>query len=80
MKKEDSYLTIRIRKRPWYAWLFWIGWLLFVLFWLEVAVGSFKEYEYRAFYISLAVFLITLIDGILIWLWGIIKRRRMSPS
>lgn len=76
MKTEDSYIILKIRKRPWYVWFLRFVWLVWVAFWGDVASGSWKELEHRAFVISLGVFLISLILGFLLWLWGYMKYRK----
>jgi apolipoprotein N-acyltransferase len=77
-REENSYINFRIRKKPWYAWLFWIGWVIWLLFWLEVSIGSYKEIEYRASYISLAVFILSLAVGFIIWLRGYIRFKKIQ--
>lgn len=69
MKIKDPYLILKVRKRPWSIWLLRIVWFVWLIFWAEVALGSWKEGEPRAFSITLVVFLISLILGILLWLW-----------
>jgi len=76
MDKEDSYIFLKIRKRPWYIWLFRCVWLLWLIVWGDMAVGSWEELEPRAFILSLLIFLISLIAGFLIWLWGYIRFRK----
>ncbi|MFQ6108959.1 MAG: hypothetical protein ACE5L7_05345 [Candidatus Aminicenantales bacterium] len=77
MKKRNSpYVFLKIRKRPWYVWVLRFFWLLWVILWGDVALGSWRELEPRAFIIALLVFLISLVGGFLIWLWGIIRFRK----
>jgi len=75
MKKENKYINIKIRKRPWYNWLLWIIWLAWLIFWAEIFIGSRKELEVRAYYISLTIFILSLIIGFLIWLWNTKKHK-----
>jgi len=80
MEKENRYTSIRTRKRAWYAWLFWIAWVVWLLFWIEVSFGSWKEMEYQAFYISFAIFIISLIIGLFIWLRGNYKQKDLIQN
>jgi len=77
---SDRVKTIQIRKRPWYIWLSRVAWIAWLAFWAEVAFGSWKEFERRAFAISLAVFVISLLLGTGIWLKGRLKFKRDSSS
>lgn len=70
MKTSESQFFLKIRKRPWYIWLIRLIWLVWLVFWAEVSIGSWKEFETRAFVIALGIFLISLLLGILIWLLG----------
>ena len=76
MSKNDSHYFLMIRSRPWYIWLLRIVWLLWVIFWGEVALGSWKELELRAFTVALLIFLISLVLGLLMWLWGHLKFKK----
>ena len=75
---NENYINIRIRKRPWYVWLIRAIWILWLLFWLEATIGSWKEVEYRAFYISLIILVISFIVGLLIWLIGYLKKSKIK--
>jgi hypothetical protein len=55
-------------KLPWAIWALRIVWLIWLAFWAEVAVGSWKELEKRAFAISLVVFVVSLLAGVGLWL------------
>jgi len=78
--ENKNYIIIKIRKRPWYIWLIRVIWILLLLFWLEFTVGSWKEMEYRAFYISLTILITSFIAGLLIWLIGYFKKSKVhSP-
>lgn len=50
-------------KAPLVIWLLRAAWVVWLAFWAEVAIGSWKELEKRAFAISLVVFVISLIVG-----------------
>ena len=78
MKTAEERAFVRIRKRPWYMWFFRLVWLLWLIFWVDMALGSWKEFEYRAFAIALGVFLASLGLGLLLWLLGYRKGRRVS--
>ena len=76
--ENKNYINIRIRKRPWYVWLMRVIWILWLLFWLEVTIGSWKEMEYRAFYISLVILVTSFIIGLLLWLIGHSKKSKVE--
>jgi len=84
MKEINRQMSFGIRKRPFFVWTLRILWVVWLLFWLEVSLGSRQEMEYRAFCISLAVFLISLTIGVLIWLRGYLKsikgRNKLSAN
>ena len=83
MNQKNNYIVFNIRKRPYYIWLLRTVCVLWLLFWADVSVGSWKELEYRAFYISLVVFLISLTIGFLIWFRGYlrpIKVKKKPPA
>ncbi|MDW7760610.1 MAG: hypothetical protein SCM96_08225 [Acidobacteriota bacterium] len=58
------------RRKNWLHWLTRGLWLLWLAFWAEVAIGSWKELESRAFTISLIVFVVSLVVGAGLWLKG----------
>ena len=76
MWDESVYIVLKIRKRAWYVWLWRISWFIWLVFWAEVAIGSFKELEQKAFKISWTIFLVSLGLGFLLWLWGYIKFKK----
>ncbi len=76
MADKETFMVFRIRNRPWYIWTMRVIWLLWILFWAEVMIGSGKESESRAFVISLIVFFVSLIAGILLWIWGYLKFKK----
>ncbi len=73
MKNNNLYHTLKIRKKPFYIWILRIIWLVWLIFWAEVALGSKAELEPRAFAISLIVFFISLLAGLILWLVGLKK-------
>jgi hypothetical protein len=73
MKKDNSYWILKIRKRPFHIWILRFLWVVWLVFWLEVALGSKAELEPKAFIISLVIFLISLIAGLILWLLGLKK-------
>lgn len=77
MVERSPYSVLRIRKRAWYIWLLRVLWLVWLVFWADVAIGSWKEMEQRALFISLAVFLVSLILGFLLWLWGYMRFKKV---
>lgn len=70
MNDKNKYWIFKIRKRPFYIWLLRIVWVLWLVFWAEVALGSKAEFEPKAFAISIAVFLVSLLAGLALWLRG----------
>ena len=79
MEAKRAYHFLKIRKRPWYTWFLRLVWLVWAIFWAEVAWGSWKELETRAFLIALVIFVVSLVVGILLWVWGY-RRIRKSRS
>jgi hypothetical protein len=71
MKNNNPHWIFKIRKRPFYIWLLRFLWVLWLVFWAEVALGSKAELEPKAFVISLVIFFISLLIGIVLWLLGI---------
>jgi protein-S-isoprenylcysteine O-methyltransferase Ste14 len=78
METKDMYHSLKIRKKPWYTWLLRLIWLAWVIFWLEVALGSWKEVEPRAAIISVVILVVSLAIGILLWSWGRLKPKEES--
>jgi len=76
MMAKDTFRSIKIRKRPWYVWIWRAVGLIWLVFWVEVTIGSWREMEYRAFGIALAVFLVSFLLGLLLWLWGYIRFKK----
>ncbi len=67
--KESGYLTLRIRKRPWYVWVLRAVWVLWLLLWLEFAIGSWREHEPHAFSIAVRVLIVSLLLGLGLYFW-----------
>jgi len=76
MAEKGTFTVLKIRKRPWYIWVLRAVWFIWLLFWAEVTVGSGKELEPGAFVISLIVFLLSLIFGLLLWFWSYLKFKK----
>jgi len=76
MEEKKTYSTVKIRKRSWYAWILWLLWVVWLVFWAEVSVGSWKEWEPRAFVIALVIFSVSFVLGVLIWLWNYLKFKK----
>ncbi|MFW6136620.1 MAG: hypothetical protein ACOC5U_00945 [Candidatus Aminicenantaceae bacterium] len=70
MKDNSLYWVFRIRKRPVYIWLLRIVWVIWLVFWAEAALGSKAELEPKAFSISLVIFIVSLLAGVVLWLIG----------
>jgi hypothetical protein len=70
MEAKDTCHSLKIRRKPWYTWLLRLVWLAWLIFWMEVALGSWKEVEERAAIISLGIIVFSLSAGILLWFKG----------
>lgn len=73
---ENGCHTIRIRRRPWWAWLLAALWLLLVVVGAQTAVASHWESECRAAAISWTLVAALLVAGGAMWLRG---RRSGKP-
>ncbi|MCP4901701.1 MAG: hypothetical protein GY906_32455 [bacterium] len=73
-------IQLNIRKRPWYVWLGRGVWVLWLAAWLEIAVGSYLETEFFAFRTSLKVFVVSLLLGVLLYVWRLRHHRRSVGS
>jgi hypothetical protein len=78
MEAKDTYHSLKIRRKPWYTWLLRLVWLAWLIFWMEVALGSWKEVEERAAIISLVILMFSLVLGILLWSWGRLRPKKES--
>jgi hypothetical protein len=78
MKKNNSYLNLKIRKRAWHIWFLWLLWTIWILFWVDVTLGSLKEFENRAFIISLVITIISIISGVILWYLGYKKSKKSN--
>lgn len=70
MRRNSTFHSLRIRRRPFHAWILWLAWVLWIGFWLEVTIGSYRESEPRAYAIGLVVLLVSLLAGFHVWLIG----------
>jgi len=75
MKEKNVYHVLKFRKKPFYVWLLRLVWVVWLVIWAEIALGSKAELEPRAFIISLVIFLLSLLAGLLLWLVGLRKVR-----
>lgn len=73
---KDAYCILKIRKRPFYIWVLRAAWFIWLIFWAEVALGSRAELEPRALTISLVIFLLSLLAGLVLWIIGLTKFQR----
>lgn len=72
--KEPGYVTLRIRKQPWYTWMLRALWVLWLLFWLEYAIGSKQELEPQAFTTAIKVLIVSLLLGLGLYFWKLRDR------
>ena len=68
MANGANIYTITIRKRRWWAWTIAALWLMAEFLFLQTAVGSMREGEYRAATISWIVAAVFLVAGLVVWL------------
>lgn len=74
--KENGYMSLRIRRRPWYVWLLRAVWVLWLLLWLEFAIGSKQELEPQAFSIAVRVLIVSLLLGSGLYFWRLREGRK----
>jgi len=78
MAEKGKFLVVKIRKSTWSIWGLRVIWVLWLLFWVEFAIGSWKELEQKAFVISLVILLVSLVLGSFLWLWRYIRFKKVS--
>ena len=67
MPNGTDTLTITIRKRPWWFWTLAGLWVLLEIFFLQTALASARESEYRAAAISWIAVGVLAAAGVLVW-------------
>ncbi|MFP3852936.1 MAG: hypothetical protein ACLFWD_01440 [Anaerolineales bacterium] len=68
---EDKFVTVKIRKRPWWMWALAGLWLLAEIFILQTAIASHWEFEPQAAAINWVIFALLLGGGVGLWIrWG----------
>jgi hypothetical protein len=67
MANDANSFTITIRKRPWWFWVVVGFWTLLEVLFLQTALASARESEYRAAAISWTVVGVLAAGGVLIW-------------
>ena len=80
MNDKNTYWIFKIKKRPFHIWLLRIVWVLWLVFWAEVALGSKAELEPKAFALSAAIFLVSLLAGLALWWIGLRKFRKQKEK
>jgi hypothetical protein len=60
-------LTVTIRKRPWWFWVLAVWWVLLEVLFLQTALASVRESEYRAAAISWITVAVLAAVGVLAW-------------
>jgi len=73
-------MQFSVRKRPWYVWFGRAIWFLWLAIWIEIAVGSYLETEFSALRISLKVLAVSLLLGVLLYVWRLRHYRRLVDS
>ena len=76
MSANNAYRVLKIRRRPWYAWVLWFVWGLWLLIWAEFSLGSWREMEFPAFYAGLIILTVSAALGVLCWMIGSIRFKR----
>jgi hypothetical protein len=66
---EQSYLTLRIRKQPWYVWVLRVVWVVWIIAWFEFAIGSKQELEPQAFATAVKVLIVSVLLGLGLYFW-----------
>jgi hypothetical protein len=67
MPNGASTLTVTIRKRPWWFWALAGLWMLLEVCFLQTALASARESEYRAAAISWIAVAVLAAAGVLVW-------------
>ena len=67
MPNGANTLTVTIRKRPWWFWALAGLWMLFEVLFLQTALASARESEYRAAAISWIAVAVLAAAGVLVW-------------
>lgn len=71
-----DYMTLRVRKRPWYVWFLRAVWVVWILTWLEFAVGSKQELEPQAFATAVKVLIVSVLLGLGLYFWRLRDERK----
>ncbi len=74
---SEEYVTIKIKKRPWYEWVLWAAWLFVLIFILQNALASGVELEPRAAMIFWVSFAVWLLGGAVVWF---IRSNKRTPA
>jgi len=67
MPTATGTFTITIRKRPWWLWILAVLWALLEVLFVQTALASARESEYRAAAISWTAVAVLAAAGILVW-------------
>ena len=68
MPTATDTFTITIRKRPWWLWILAALWALLEVLFVQTALASARESEYRAAAISWIVVAVLAAAGVLVWI------------
>jgi len=68
MPNSTDTITFTIRKRPWWFWALAGLWVLLEALFLQTALASAREGEYRAAAISWMAVAVLAAAGVLVWL------------
>lgn len=64
---KSNTMDIKIRQRPWWAWLLAALWLILEIFFLQSAIASSAEHEPQAALIFWVLLVVFAIAGVLGW-------------
>jgi hypothetical protein len=68
MANNPDTFTITIRRRRWWGWTIAALWLMAELLFLQTALASMREGEYRAATVSWIVAAVFLTAGLVVWI------------
>jgi hypothetical protein len=81
MANRTETITLTIRKRPWWFWVLAGLWLPLEALFLQTALASVREGEYRAAAISWMAVAVVAAAGVLVWsLQGRSQTRPGEPA
>jgi hypothetical protein len=80
MPDAANTLTVTIRKRPWWFWALAGLWILLEVLFLQTALASARESEYRAAAIGWIAVAVLAAAGVLVWFFQGRARTALTSS